>query len=164
MKTRRAARAAAAAEAESASRALHASAHEVLLSPDLWSQLWRCLDGPSKRALRRVCTELRSLVDEAVEVVASPSSGFTAESLSHALVQWAGVRDLTLLNVSSASALAPLATCSLASLKCLTLREVRHAVPQAAPVPSHGLRCLMQARPSLHSVLMHTRDSASRAP
>jgi hypothetical protein len=121
MKTRRSARAAAAAEAESASRALHASALEVLLCPDLWSQLWRWMDGPSKYALRGVCTELRILVDGEVEVVASPSSGCTGEELSHALFQVGGTHGILSIAVSRTFPMRP---------PC--------AFPMRGPVASHA--------------------------
>jgi hypothetical protein len=42
--------------------------------------------------------------------VAIPSSGFSVRELADALMRWHGVRYLTLLGVSSAATLAPLAT------------------------------------------------------
>jgi hypothetical protein len=69
-------------------------------------------------------TGMRSQVDEAVEVVASPRAGCNAVELSHALVQFPGVRELTLFNVSGSTSLQPLVTASLPGLKRLTLREV----------------------------------------
>ncbi|KAG1673215.1 hypothetical protein FOA52_013095 [Chlamydomonas sp. UWO 241] len=130
MYTRLAARRAVAAEAEAASRASTASAHEVLLSLDLFEgHLWRWVDGPSKRALRGVCTAMRCLVDGVVQIVCSPSYGCSGEGLMHALVQWPRVRDLTLLNVSGSYTLQPLATCALAGLKTLTIRESPADVP-----------------------------------
>jgi hypothetical protein len=100
-------------------------AHSVIFSPDLWPQhLWRWMDRSSKAAMRCVSVALRDQVDACIEVVASPEAGFTAEQLESALLRWPGVVDLTLLCVSSASSLVPLATSSLAGLKSLTVREV----------------------------------------
>ncbi|KAG1656410.1 hypothetical protein FOA52_009388 [Chlamydomonas sp. UWO 241] len=97
MQTRKAARVAAEADPQAAATA---STHAVLFSEDLFLQpLWPSLDRDSKRALRVVCTTMRSLVDDAV------------------------VRDLTLLGVVSASMLKPLATAALYGLTSLTLRE-----------------------------------------
>ncbi|KAG1673103.1 hypothetical protein FOA52_013173 [Chlamydomonas sp. UWO 241] len=86
-------------------------------------QLWRWLDANSKVALRVVSKGMRSLVDGAVQVVASPRSGASAIDLTSALLRWPGVRDLTLLHVSSATDLTPLSTASLAGLTSLTVRQ-----------------------------------------
>ncbi|KAG1657786.1 hypothetical protein FOA52_012864 [Chlamydomonas sp. UWO 241] len=64
---------------------------------------------------------MRGQVDASIVVVASPSSGFSAAQLIHALSNWPGVRDLTL----GASDLQPLATASLAGLTSLTVRQAR---------------------------------------
>jgi hypothetical protein len=102
-----------------------ASAHAVLLSQDLWHQhLWRWLDADAKAALRVVSKGMRSQVDAAVEVVASPSTGAYENQLRSALLRWPAVRELTLLNVRDATALAPLSTASLAGLTSLTVRQV----------------------------------------
>jgi hypothetical protein len=160
MQTRRAARVAA-EEDEAALES--ASAHAVLFSQDLWRQhLWRLLDPESKAALRLVSKGMRSQVDAAVEVVASPSHGASANQLRSALLRWPAVRELTLLNVRDAAALAPLSMASLAGLTSLTVRQVgmdRHAwlhgahpharmarAPSLSPAPSHahglhGLPC-----------------------
>lgn len=120
MQTRHAARLAAETEAAIAFE----SAHAVLLSPDLCSQqLWRWLDRDSKRALRGVSTALRGLVDGAIEVVASPSEGFSAPELNTTLRLCPGVTHLTLLGVSSDN-LQPLATATLVQLTSLTVRQV----------------------------------------
>jgi hypothetical protein len=100
---------------------------------------------------------MRSQVDGAVEVhvVTSPSSG--AYDLAAALLRWPAMRELTLLNVSVATDLAPLSTASLAGLTSLTVREVggmdeRHA---------HGRHANCMARSSSRSAAcMHrTHDS-----
>jgi hypothetical protein len=101
-----------------------ASAHAVLFSQDLWHQhLWMWLDPASKAALRVVSKAMRGQVDAAVEVVASPSSGASENQLRSALLRWPAVRELSLLNVSDATALAPLSTASLAGLTSLTVSE-----------------------------------------
>ncbi|KAG1658042.1 hypothetical protein FOA52_014354 [Chlamydomonas sp. UWO 241] len=68
---------------------------------------------------------MRSQVDAAVEVVASPGSGASANDLQSALLRWPHVVDLTLLNVGSTSDLAPLSTATLAGLASLTVRQAR---------------------------------------
>ncbi|KAG1681003.1 hypothetical protein FOA52_009962 [Chlamydomonas sp. UWO 241] len=111
-----------------------AVAHAVLLSPDLCSQqLWRWLDRDSKIALRVVCKAMRSLVDGAVEVVTSASSSASGNELRLTLLRWPGVRHLTLLNVSNATALDPLSAASLAGLTSLTVRGCSPAWRSAAP-------------------------------
>jgi hypothetical protein len=102
----------------------YASAHAVLLSEDLFcQQLWRWLDADAKAALRVVSKGMRSLVDGAVQVVASPRSGASANDLRFALLRWPAVRDLTMFNVRGAADLSPLSTASLAGLTSLTVRE-----------------------------------------
>jgi hypothetical protein len=97
----------------------------VLFSPDLWAQrLWPLLDRDSKAAMRCVSTAARAQVDACVEVVASPASGFSAQGLTHALMQWPRMRDLTLMAVSSPSVLKPLSTATLAGLTRLAVRQV----------------------------------------
>ncbi|KAG1679526.1 hypothetical protein FOA52_011127 [Chlamydomonas sp. UWO 241] len=89
--------------------------------------------------MRVVCKGTRSLVDGAVQVVASPSSGASADDLASALLRWPAVRDLTLLNVTGAADLAPLSTASLAGLTSLTVREevpYLRAWNMATPSPS----------------------------
>ena len=129
MQTRLAARLSA---AEAAAHAT-ASAHAVLLSEDLFAQaLWRWLDPDSKAALRFVSKTMRGQVDGSITRVASPrQEGFSAADLTIALRQWPAVRNLTLLSVGSAAALAPLSTASLAGLASLTVRQVGHASPHA---------------------------------
>ncbi|KAG1674385.1 hypothetical protein FOA52_012911 [Chlamydomonas sp. UWO 241] len=100
-----------------------ASARAVLFSQDLWGEIWPGLDGPTKAALRGVCSAMRRLVDESIEVVASPRDGFSAADLTAALRNWPGVVHLTLLAVGDASTLRPLATATLMRLACLTVRE-----------------------------------------
>ncbi|KAG1679516.1 hypothetical protein FOA52_011117 [Chlamydomonas sp. UWO 241] len=95
-----------------------ASNHAVLLFEDL-----RWLDADSKAALRLVCKGARSLVDGAVQVVASSSWGASANDLASALLRWPAIRELTLLNVSSATDLSPLTTATLSGLTSLTVRE-----------------------------------------
>jgi hypothetical protein len=122
---------------------------------DLWHQhLWRWLDADAKAALRVVSKGMRSQVDSAVGVVASPSSSASANDRPPALA----CRARTLLNVSDATALAPLSTASLAGLTSLTVREevglpcgrmgrmgahpMRACMARAhslTPSPSHGL-------------------------
>ncbi|KAG1679521.1 hypothetical protein FOA52_011122 [Chlamydomonas sp. UWO 241] len=141
MQTRRAAR-------EEAAAIDSVSVHAVLLCEDLVrQQLWRWLDADSKTALRLVCKVMRSLVDGAVQVVASPSSGASAPDLAAALRRWPAVRDLTLLNVSGATDLSPLSTATLAGLTSLTVREeLPH--PGAAwdmPAPSLSVAATLRA-------------------
>jgi hypothetical protein len=102
------------------------STRAVFLSLDLWGVLFPCLplDRSSKRALRSVCKTMRRLVDGSIVAVATPDGGATAGELRRALACWPAVEDLTLLNVSSASDLAPLATASLDGLTSLTVRQV----------------------------------------
>jgi hypothetical protein len=120
MQTRRAVRVA----ADEAAALESASAHAVLFSQDLWHQhLWSWLDPESKAAMRLVSKDMRIQVDAAVEVVASPSSGASANALRSALLRWPAVRELTLLNVSNAAALVPLSTTTLAGLTSLTVRQ-----------------------------------------
>jgi hypothetical protein len=139
MQTRRSIR----LEAEQAATRATSVAHEVLFSPDLWpQQLWRFLDRESKRSLRGVSRGMRIQVDAAIEVVSSPTAGFTASDLSRALALFPGMRDLTLLNVSSAACMQPLATASLAALTSLTLRQVGGCVHGRAPTPCTPHRCL----------------------
>jgi hypothetical protein len=115
---------AAAAQLVAEQPAATASAHAVLFSHDLWPLMWQELDRSSKQALRCVCRPMRSQVDGSITRVASRSSGVSAAKLTRALVRWPGMVDLTLLNVSSASVLQPLATASLARLTSLAVREV----------------------------------------
>jgi hypothetical protein len=92
----------------------------MLLSQDLFLELFPWLDRGSKVALRLVSRAMCSLVDGSIsavtagsiETVASPAAGF---SDCAALVRWIGVRDLTLVLVvdGSASDLKPLDTTSL---------------------------------------------------
>jgi hypothetical protein len=152
MQTRRSARLAAEAEAEAASRAGSALYHAVLFSPDLSLELWPSLDRTSKVALRCVSRAMRSQVDASIEVVASPSSGFTAAELTAVLLRWPSVRDLTLLAVSGAE-LAPLATASVAGLTSLTVRQVgRMGAWHAHADPSHACSsCVESGRlPAMH--------------
>ncbi|KAG1669967.1 hypothetical protein FOA52_016228 [Chlamydomonas sp. UWO 241] len=67
---------------------------------------------------------MRNQVDGAVQVVVGPRLGANANQLRSVLLRWPGVRDLTLLDVGSASSLAPLSTASLAGLTTLTVREL----------------------------------------
>jgi hypothetical protein len=114
----------------------------VLFSGDLWTQqLWQWIDSDSKRALRGVSKRMRSQVDGAITRVASPSAGASADDLASALLRWSAVRDLTLLNVSDAAALAPLSTATLPGLTSLTVRQV-----------------------GVHGVLTHTPTGSSRSP
>ncbi|KAG1676772.1 hypothetical protein FOA52_005061 [Chlamydomonas sp. UWO 241] len=100
------------------------NAHSVLFNEDLCLQeLWGWLNPSSKRALRGVSKRMRSLVDAALVVVASPGSGASANDLASALLRWPHVVDLTLLNVSSADDLVPLAVAKLAGLTSLTVRQ-----------------------------------------
>ncbi|KAG1670670.1 hypothetical protein FOA52_010945 [Chlamydomonas sp. UWO 241] len=99
------------------------AAHAVLFFADLFMSLWPWLDRASKQALRCVNGAMRSQVDASIKVVTSPSSRFSAAQLIHALSNWPGVRDLTLLGVSGDSDLQPLATVSLAGLTSLTVRQ-----------------------------------------
>jgi hypothetical protein len=113
--------------------------HAVLLSPDLFGELFPWLDRTSKAALRCVSRAMRSQVDGSIKVVASPASGFSPDSLTAALVRWPAVRDLTLLAVTGAASwhaqasLQPLATASLAGLTSLTVRQVG---------TTHGRACM----------------------
>jgi hypothetical protein len=102
-----------------------ASYHAVLLSPDLGLGVFPCLDRGSKVALRGVCGALRSQVNGAIEVVASPVAGFSQHALTASLLRWPALKHLTLVMVvgSSASDLAPLATTTLAGLKSLAVRQ-----------------------------------------
>ncbi|KAG1672446.1 hypothetical protein FOA52_013232 [Chlamydomonas sp. UWO 241] len=133
MRTRTAARLA----AEEAAALETASAREVLLSEDLFDVLWPCLDPPTKAALRGVSRSLRRLVDGLVEVVASPSAGFSAAQLTRALMRWRDVTDLTLLGVRSvnASTKLPLTTATLPRLNSLTVREVPSRVSRPWDMP-----------------------------
>ncbi|KAG1679540.1 hypothetical protein FOA52_011142 [Chlamydomonas sp. UWO 241] len=121
------------------------SAHAVLLSEDLMqNQLWRWLDADSKAAMRLVSKLMRSLVDGAVKVVSSPSTGATANDLSSALLRWPGVRDLTLLDVR-ATDLSPLSTTSLASLTSQTVRQVvPHQGAWYMPAPSSSVAATLR--------------------
>jgi hypothetical protein len=104
------------------------AAHAVfsLFSHDLWLELWPSLDASTKHALRGVCSAMRRQVDGSIEVLASPSSGFSAADLTAALLRSPAVRDLTLLDVSDVAAtLQPLTTATLTRLTRLTVREVR---------------------------------------
>ncbi|KAG1679525.1 hypothetical protein FOA52_011126 [Chlamydomonas sp. UWO 241] len=122
-----------------------ASTHAVLLSEDLLhQQLWRWLDADAKAALRVVSKGTRSLVDGAVQVVASPSSGASAIDLASALLRWPAVRDLTLLNVSDAASLAPLSTASLARLTSLTVREEVTDTAWDIPAPSSSMAATLR--------------------
>jgi hypothetical protein len=120
-----------------------AAYHAVLMSPDLFGELFPWLDRASKAALRSVSVAMRSQVDGSIKVVASPASGCSADSLSAALVCWPAVRDLTLLAVSDASELQPLATSSLAGLTSLTVRQVGGA--------ANGRMALLAWRPAAHA-------------
>jgi hypothetical protein len=112
-------------EADAAASAIGtANAHAVLFSLDLWLELWRWLDRDSKAALRGVSIAMRGQVDGSIEVVASPACGFSPDALSTALLLWPRVTHLTLLAVSDADDLTPLATTALARLTSLTVREV----------------------------------------
>ncbi|KAG1680181.1 hypothetical protein FOA52_000294 [Chlamydomonas sp. UWO 241] len=123
MQTRRSTRHAAQAESDAIASAASASAHAVLLSQDLWVELWRWMDPSSKVALRSVSKAMRRQVDGAVAVVSSPASGFSAAKLAAALARWHAVRHLTLLAVTKASDLKPLATTPLSRLESLTIRQ-----------------------------------------
>jgi hypothetical protein len=152
MHTRRAARVA----AEEADAALEsASAREqVLFSEDLWTQqLWRWLDPDAKAALRAVSKGMRIQVDWAVEVLASRSSGASANELRSALLRWPAVRELTLLNVSDATALAPLSTASLAGL------TFRQKVGTAMRMEAHPMHGRMARTPSLTPASSHASDA-----
>ncbi|KAG1652765.1 hypothetical protein FOA52_005959 [Chlamydomonas sp. UWO 241] len=86
--------------------------HAVLFSPDMWAlKLFPWLDRASKVALRV------------------------------ALVRWSGMHDLTLLAVTGADDLVPLATASLAALTSLAVREALEPVA-GAPVPVPALYML----------------------
>ncbi|KAG1672441.1 hypothetical protein FOA52_013227 [Chlamydomonas sp. UWO 241] len=123
MRTRTAARLA----SEAAAALQTASAREVLLSEDLFGVLlWPFLNASTKAALRGVSRAMRRLVDGLVEVVTSPSAGFSAAQLTSALMRWRGVTDLTLRGVSNAtSTLLPLTTATLPRLYSLTVRQVQ---------------------------------------
>ena len=110
--------------ADEADQAATAAYHAVLLSPDLFGELFPSLDTASKVALRGVNRAMRSQVDASIEIVASPASGLSPDSLTHALSTWPAVRDLTLLAVRYTSDLVPLATTSVAGLTSLTVRQV----------------------------------------
>jgi hypothetical protein len=71
-----------------------------------------------------VCSAMRRQVDGSIEVVASPSSGFSAAELTAALKIVPGVRDLSLLGVSNAAVALPLAAATLTRLESLAVREV----------------------------------------
>ncbi|KAG1679522.1 hypothetical protein FOA52_011123 [Chlamydomonas sp. UWO 241] len=139
MQTRRAAR-------EEAAAIESVSAHAVLLSEDLvCQQLWRWLDADAKAALRVMNKRMRSLVDGAVQVVASPSSGASANDLASALLRWPAVRILTLLGVSGATDLSPLSTASLAGLTSLTVsQEVTYPRAWDIPAPSSSVAATLQ--------------------
>ncbi|KAG1673100.1 hypothetical protein FOA52_013170 [Chlamydomonas sp. UWO 241] len=109
-----------------------AAAHEVLFFLDLWLELWPWLDRDSKAALRGVSVAMRGQVDGSIAVVASPACGFPPDSLSTALLLWPRVTHLTLLAVSDAAELAPLATTALARLTSLTVRQAPRAVADEA--------------------------------
>jgi hypothetical protein len=101
------------------------AASAVLLSPDLFPELFQFLDRGSKAALRCASRAMCSLVDGSIETVASPlETGFSDISLIATLARCPRVHDLTLLYVGSTSDLASLATTSLAGLKSLTVRQV----------------------------------------
>jgi hypothetical protein len=126
-----------------------ADAHAVLLSPDLFTILWPSLDGESKRALRSVTATLRSQVDALIEVVATPMLGCAATELAAALGRWPRTKDLTLHAVASTSALAPLATASLAGLKRLAIRQVGAQIWLASPcsgLQRHAAPCSAMQR------------------
>ncbi|KAG1674399.1 hypothetical protein FOA52_012926 [Chlamydomonas sp. UWO 241] len=80
---------------------------------------------------------MRRQVDGSVEIVSSPTSGFSAADLTASLRHWPRVFALTLLGVSSAAVrLQPLATATLTRLKRLTVREAPAPGGQAAwPMP-----------------------------
>ncbi|KAG1673678.1 hypothetical protein FOA52_010546 [Chlamydomonas sp. UWO 241] len=114
-------------------QAPHAQAAQdaVLVSEDLWrEQLWQWL-----AALRFVSRGMCSKVDGAVQVVASPRTGASANDLASALLRWPSVRDLNLLNVSDASALSPLSTASLSKLTSFTVRQAPAAAADGAARP-----------------------------
>ncbi|KAG1656423.1 hypothetical protein FOA52_009638 [Chlamydomonas sp. UWO 241] len=125
-----------------------ASAHAVLLSEDLLhQQLWRWLDADAKASLRVVNKRMRSLVDGAVQVLATPSSGASANDLNSALLRWPAVRNLTLFHVSSTTDLTPLSTASLAGLTSLTVREKDPYALYAAwdiPTPSSSVAATLR--------------------
>jgi hypothetical protein len=113
----------------------------VLFSPDLFPELFPWLDRASKVALRGVSRAMCSQVDASIEVVASPSEGFSAAHLTDALVRWPAVRDLTLLlNVGGGADLAALATTSLTRLTSLTMRQtVGHTAHHGHDAAAHAL-------------------------
>jgi hypothetical protein len=98
--------------------------------------------------MRLVSKGMRSQVDAAVQVVASPSSGASTKDLASALLRWPAVRELTLLNVGDATTLAPLSTASLAGLTSLTVRQ---EVGTAMRMGMHGrpTRARMARAPSV---------------
>ncbi|KAG1656254.1 hypothetical protein FOA52_006381 [Chlamydomonas sp. UWO 241] len=77
------------------------------------------MDRESKTALRGVSVAIRGLVDGSVEVVTSPACGFFPDALNSALLRWPRTTHLTLLAVSDAADMAPLATTALARLTSL---------------------------------------------
>jgi hypothetical protein len=140
------------AASQLAELAATASYHAVLLSPDLWLGVFPCLDRGSKVALRGVCGALRSQVDGAIEVVASPVAGFSPHALTASLLRWPALKHLTLVMAvgSSASDLAPLATTTLAGLKSLAVSQV--GCGHACTVRMHHAWCpkRSQARARVH--------------
>ncbi|KAG1676481.1 hypothetical protein FOA52_002301 [Chlamydomonas sp. UWO 241] len=74
---------------------------------------------------------MRRQVDGSIAVVASPAC-FSPDALSAALLLWPRVTHLTLLAVSDATDLAPLATAALARLTSLTVRQAPRAAAGVA--------------------------------
>ncbi|KAG1680376.1 hypothetical protein FOA52_015467 [Chlamydomonas sp. UWO 241] len=96
---------------------------------DPFSAVWPWLDRGSKQALRCVNKAMRSQVDGAVRVLASPADGASGDQLglARALLRWPSVVELIVNGVSNASNLAPLSKTSVAGLTRLAVREAPQA-------------------------------------
>lgn len=130
-----------------------AVAHAVLLSPDLFEQIFQWLDPGTKHALRATCVTLRALVDGNVAVVV-PRSRFTGEELRCALLRWPRVHELELLG-AAVDTLKPLSTSTCKGLTSLTIREEvsGRALPctrMETALPYHAHACPWTGHPVWH--------------
>jgi hypothetical protein len=115
---------------------------DVLTNGLIFAHLWGMLDRDDKKSLRRVCHDVRELVDAAVDLLDTHSKGGVG-ALAVALAwKWPHVSSLTADCDDTSSTVLRFAP--LTRLRSLTLYAVRHARTRMAP-PSRNAHAACHA-------------------
>jgi hypothetical protein len=140
----------------------------VLLSPDLFSALWKWIsDRGSKHSLRAVNQAMRMQVDGAVAELTCPADADPEEFRQALEVRWPGVKHLIMHVSDNSSGLSNVAVAtassSLRRLEKLTVRQVGvHHAPRRLNLTHAPLRS--SERSCAHALMRHAMRPCAKHP